>query len=92
MGYVVGYALAEEHLRQGLAVIAEPANPPAVTRDAALPLGEVDAEELRGSREFADLRAGGPAAVSRTPGLPLTSGSTPAPAVRTTSPGRRGRG
>ena len=33
-GYVVGYALAEEHLRQGLSVIAESVNPPAVTRDA----------------------------------------------------------
>lgn len=33
-GYVVGYALAEEHLRQGLTVIAESVNPPAVTRDA----------------------------------------------------------
>ncbi|MEV6941863.1 AAA family ATPase [Streptomyces sp. NPDC051172] len=33
-GYVVGYALAEEHLRQGLSVIAESVNPLAVTRDA----------------------------------------------------------
>ncbi|MFE4819467.1 AAA family ATPase [Streptomyces sp. NPDC056704] len=33
-GYVVGYALAEEHLRQGLTVIAESVNPLAVTRDA----------------------------------------------------------
>jgi predicted kinase len=33
-GYVVGYALAEEHLRQGLGVIAESVNPLAVTRDA----------------------------------------------------------
>ncbi|GAA4330421.1 AAA family ATPase [Streptomyces venetus] len=33
-GYVVGYALAEEHLRQGLTVIAESVNPLAVTREA----------------------------------------------------------
>ncbi|MEU6591095.1 AAA family ATPase [Streptomyces sp. NPDC046881] len=33
-GYVVGYALAEEQLRQGLRVIAESVNPLAVTRDA----------------------------------------------------------
>ena len=33
-GYVVGYALAEEHLRQGPGVIAESVNPLAVTRDA----------------------------------------------------------
>ncbi|MFI7127484.1 AAA family ATPase [Nonomuraea sp. NPDC050153] len=33
-GYVVGYALAGEHLRQGLTVIAESVNPLAVTRDA----------------------------------------------------------
>lgn len=33
-GYVVGQALAEEHLRQGLTVIAESVNPLAVTRDA----------------------------------------------------------
>ncbi|MFE1835136.1 AAA family ATPase [Streptomyces sviceus] len=34
VGYVVGYALAEEQLRQGLTVIAESVNPLAVTRDA----------------------------------------------------------
>ncbi|MDH6214507.1 AAA family ATPase [Streptomyces pseudovenezuelae] len=33
-GYAVGYALAEEHLRQGLTVIAESVNPLAVTRDS----------------------------------------------------------
>jgi predicted kinase len=33
-GYVVGYALAEEHLRHGLTVIAESVNPLAVTRDS----------------------------------------------------------
>ncbi|MCD9877939.1 adenylyl-sulfate kinase [Streptomyces guryensis] len=33
-GYVVGCAPAEEHPRQGLAVIAESVNPPAVTWDA----------------------------------------------------------
>ena len=33
-GYVVAYALAEEHLREGLTVIAESVNPLAVTRDA----------------------------------------------------------
>ncbi|MBM9503442.1 AAA family ATPase [Actinacidiphila acididurans] len=49
-GYVVGYALAEEHLRQGLTVIAESVNPLAVTRDgwhhagteAAVPVVEVE--------------------------------------------------
>ncbi|MER6471468.1 AAA family ATPase [Streptomyces collinus] len=34
VGYIVGYALAEEHLRQGLTVIAESVNPLGVTRDA----------------------------------------------------------
>lgn len=34
VGYVVGYALAEEQLRQGHTVIAESVNPLAVTRDA----------------------------------------------------------
>lgn len=33
-GYTVGYALAAEHLQQGLTVIAESVNPLAVTRDA----------------------------------------------------------
>ncbi|MEU6367511.1 AAA family ATPase [Streptomyces sp. NPDC046931] len=34
VGYVVGYALAGEHLRQGLTVITESVNPLSVTRDA----------------------------------------------------------
>ncbi|MFJ8553040.1 AAA family ATPase [Streptomyces sp. NPDC093676] len=34
VGYVVGYALAEDHLRQGLTVIAESVNLLSVTRDA----------------------------------------------------------
>lgn len=34
VGYAVGYALTEEHLRQGLTVIAESVNPLSVTRDA----------------------------------------------------------
>ncbi|MEB8338042.1 AAA family ATPase [Streptomyces endophyticus] len=34
VGYTVGYALAEEHLQQGLTVIAESVNPLTVTRDA----------------------------------------------------------
>lgn len=49
-GYVIGYALAEEHLRQGLTVIAESVNPLAVTRNswqnvgtrAAAPVIEVE--------------------------------------------------
>ncbi|WP_330293257.1 AAA family ATPase [Streptomyces sp. NBC_00576] len=49
-GYVVGYALAEEHLRQGLTVVAESVNPLAITRDswrgagagAAVPVVEVE--------------------------------------------------
>lgn len=49
-GYVVAYAVAEEHLRQGLTVIAESVNPLAVTRDAwrdvairaAVPVVEVE--------------------------------------------------
>lgn len=36
VGYVVGYALAEEHLRQGLIVIAESVNPLSITRDSWL--------------------------------------------------------
>ncbi|MEV7432284.1 AAA family ATPase [Streptomyces griseoviridis] len=60
-GYVIGYALAEEHLQQGLTVIAESVNPLAVTRDswknvgseAAVPAVEVevvcsDPDEHRG--------------------------------------------
>ncbi|MFJ9158940.1 AAA family ATPase [Streptomyces griseoviridis] len=60
-GYVIGYALAEEHLQQGLTVIAESVNPLAVTRDswknvgsrAAVPVVEVevvcsDPDEHRG--------------------------------------------
>ncbi|MFJ8857644.1 AAA family ATPase [Streptomyces sp. NPDC102451] len=50
VGYAVGYALAGDHLRQGLTVIAESVNPLAVTRDswrdvgtgAAVPLAEVE--------------------------------------------------
>ncbi|MFF2202217.1 AAA family ATPase [Streptomyces sp. NPDC058145] len=34
LGHAVGYALAEEHLRQGLTVIAESVNPLIGTRDA----------------------------------------------------------
>ncbi|MGP3932363.1 AAA family ATPase [Nonomuraea sp. KM88] len=34
VGYFVGYALAEEHLGQGLTLIAESVNPLLVTRDA----------------------------------------------------------
>lgn len=34
VGYVVGYALAEEHLRQALTVVAESVNPLTVTREA----------------------------------------------------------
>ncbi|WP_033279146.1 AAA family ATPase [Streptomyces sp. NRRL F-525] len=34
VGYLVGYALAEEHLRQGLTVLAESVNPLTITRDA----------------------------------------------------------
>ncbi|MFI7618632.1 AAA family ATPase [Nonomuraea terrae] len=34
VGYVVAYALAGDHLRQGLTVVAESVNPIAVTRDA----------------------------------------------------------
>ncbi|MFF9673564.1 MULTISPECIES: AAA family ATPase [Streptomyces] len=49
-GYVIGYALADEHLRQGLSVIAESVNPLVVTRDswrsigvrAAVPVAEVE--------------------------------------------------
>ncbi|MDH6703217.1 AAA family ATPase [Streptomyces griseoviridis] len=60
-GYVIGYALAEEHLQQGLTVIAESVNPLAVTRDSwknvgskvAVPVVEVevvcsDPDEHRG--------------------------------------------
>ncbi|SEG99460.1 Predicted kinase [Nonomuraea solani] len=34
VGYVVGYALTEDHLNQGLTVIAESVNPLTITRDA----------------------------------------------------------
>ncbi|MEV4168428.1 AAA family ATPase [Nonomuraea sp. NPDC049709] len=34
VGYVVGHALAEDHLRQGFTVIAESVNPLRITRDA----------------------------------------------------------
>lgn len=50
VGYIVGYALAEDHLRQGLTVVAESVNPVAVTRDAwrdvairaSVPIAEVE--------------------------------------------------
>ncbi|MBB6555508.1 AAA family ATPase [Nonomuraea rubra] len=38
-GYAVGYALTEDHLRQGLTVIAESVNPLPVTRDAWCEVG-----------------------------------------------------
>ncbi|MDR6974194.1 putative kinase [Streptomyces sp. 3330] len=34
VGYAVGYALAEDHLRQGLTVVAASVNPLPVTRDS----------------------------------------------------------
>lgn len=34
VGYMVGYALAKDHLRQGLTVVADSVNPIAVTREA----------------------------------------------------------
>jgi predicted kinase len=34
LGYVVGYALAGDHLPQGLSVVADSVNPVAATRDA----------------------------------------------------------
>jgi predicted kinase len=34
LGYAVGYALAGDHLRQGLSVVADSVNPIAITRDA----------------------------------------------------------
>ncbi|GAA4059433.1 AAA family ATPase [Streptomyces shaanxiensis] len=45
VGYVVGYALAGEHLRQGLTVIAESVNPLAVTRDAWRDVGSASGVE-----------------------------------------------
>ncbi|UBU14567.1 AAA family ATPase [Nonomuraea gerenzanensis] len=39
-GYAVGYALTEDHLRQGLTVIAESVNPLTITRDAWRAVGE----------------------------------------------------
>ena len=34
IGYVIGYALAEDYLRQGLDVVADSVNPLAITREA----------------------------------------------------------
>ena len=34
VGYVIGYALAEDYLRQGLDVVADSVNPLAITREA----------------------------------------------------------
>jgi predicted kinase len=34
IGYVIGYALAEDYLRQGFAVVADSVNPLAITREA----------------------------------------------------------
>ena len=39
-GYVIAYALAQEHLRQGHIVIAESVNPLAITRDSWLDAAE----------------------------------------------------
>ncbi|WP_411200874.1 AAA family ATPase [Streptomyces cyaneofuscatus] len=47
-GYAVGYALSGDHLRQGLSVIAESVNPPAVTRDASPGTGSTSSSTRRG--------------------------------------------
>ncbi|MDT7840402.1 AAA family ATPase [Streptomyces justiciae] len=75
VGYVVGYALAEEHLRQGLTVVAESVNPLAVTRDAwrdaALRAGtEVVEVEVRCSDRAEHRRRAATRPVD-VPGLPL---------------------
>ncbi|MBE8477248.1 AAA family ATPase [Streptomyces justiciae] len=75
VGYVVGYALAEEHLRQGLTVVAESVNPLAVTRDAwrdaALRAGaEVVEVEVRCSDRAEHRRRVATRSVD-VPGLPL---------------------
>ena len=74
-GYVVGYALAEEHLRQGHTVIAESVNPLPVTRAAwrgaadraGVPAVEVEVvcSDPAEHRERATTR------VTDIPGLPL---------------------
>ncbi|WP_377272025.1 AAA family ATPase [Peterkaempfera sp. SMS 1(5)a] len=74
-GYAVGYALAEEHLRQGLWVVAESVNPLAVTRDAwrdtGLRAGAVVAEvEVVCSDEVEHRRRVASRSVD-IPGLPL---------------------
>ncbi|WP_419998276.1 AAA family ATPase [Streptomyces boninensis] len=74
-GYAVGYALAADHLAQGLTVIAESVNPLGVTRDswrdvgtkAAAPVVEVEVVCSDPAEHRA--RVGGRA--SDIPGLPL---------------------
>jgi predicted kinase len=52
VGYVIGYALAEDYLRQGLDVVADSVNPLAITREAwrgvarAGPGGYLDVEVI----------------------------------------------
>lgn len=75
VGYEVGYALAADHLRQGLTVVADSVNPLPVTRDAWLAVGaaagtavveiEIVCSDAGEHRRRASVRT------SDIPGLPL---------------------
>jgi predicted kinase len=75
VGYVVGYALAGDLLRQGLTVVADSVNPLAVTRDAwrdvarAAGVAYVDVEVVCSDRDEHRHRAG--TRVGDIPGLAL---------------------
>ncbi|MFD4526809.1 AAA family ATPase [Streptomyces sp. NPDC058470] len=74
-GYVVGYALAEEHLRQGHSVIAESVNPLPVTRaawrEAAARAGVTAVEVEVVCSDPAEHRERVATRVTDIPGLPL---------------------
>jgi predicted kinase len=75
VGYVIGYALAGDYLRQGLSVVADSVNPLGITRDAWLrvaqagPGGYLEVEVVCSDPAEHQRRAG--ARTSDIPGFPL---------------------
>ena len=75
VGYVIGYALAGDYLRQGLSVVADSVNPLGITRDAwrrvarAGSGGYLEVEVVCSDRAEHERRASG--RTSDIPGFPL---------------------
>ena len=75
VGYVIGYALAGDYLRQGLSVVADSVNPLGITRDAwrrvarAGSGGYLEVEVVCSDRAEHERRAS--ARTSDSPGFPL---------------------